>query len=152
MNKVKPIPYGYHSLTPYLIVSDSRQAIDLYNKVFDAQLLETISDDKQVVHAEVKIGNSILMLSDENPEWGNRSPLSYQGTPVSLYFYVTDVDAIFQRALDYGFEPVMPVADMFWGDRFGQLKDPFGHLWSVASCIEELTEDEIRRRLTDTCG
>lgn len=146
MTSVKPIPDGYHSLTPYLIVTDSRQAMDLYNKVFDAELLETICDGKQVLHAEVKIGDSVLMLSDENPDWDQRSPLSFRGTPVSLYFYVADVDGVFARALEYGFEVVMPVTDMFWGDRFAQVKDPFGHLWSLATHIEDLTPDEIKRR------
>jgi len=131
---VKPIPDGYHTLTPYLTIRDAGRAIEFYQRAFGAG------------HAELKIGDSIVMLSEESPEMGCHSPASLQGTTGSLFVYVPDVDAAFARAVKAGAKPVVPVSDMFWGDRHGALVDPFGHRWSLATHKEDLTPEQISQR------
>jgi PhnB protein len=144
----KPIPDGYRTVTPYLTVKGAAQAIDFYTRAFGAQEVERMTglDGQSVMHAEIKIGDSVVMLSDEFPQMGCRSPQTLGGTTASLFLYVADVDAAFQRAVDAGAKAIMPPADMFWGDRFGTLVDPFGHQWSLATHKEDLSREEIRKR------
>jgi uncharacterized glyoxalase superfamily protein PhnB len=144
----KPVPEGYRTVTPYLTIKGAAQAIEFYRRAFGAQEIDRITgpDGTSVMHAEIRIGDSVVMLSDEMPKAGCRSPETLGGTTGSLYLYVPDVDAAFQRALDAGATAIMPPADMFWGDRFGQLADPFGHQWGMATHKEDVTPDEIRRR------
>jgi PhnB protein len=145
---VKAIPDGYHSLTPYLVCKGAAKAIDFYAKAFGAQ--ETVrmpGPDGQIMHAEVKIGNSMLMLSDENKERGQLSPASIGGTATSIMLYADDVDAVFNRAVAAGAKAEMPPADMFWGDRMGNLVDPFGHKWAVATHKEDVSPEEMEKRM-----
>jgi PhnB protein len=144
----KPIPQGFHTVTPYITVKGAAQAIDFYKRAFGAEEVERIPgpDGKSVMHAEVKIGDSIVMLSDELPQAGSRSPQTLGGSTGYLFLYVSDVDAAFKRAVDAGAKGAMPPADMFWGDRFGKVADPFGHEWGLATHKEDLSPDEIRRR------
>jgi uncharacterized glyoxalase superfamily protein PhnB len=144
----KPIPEGYRTVTPYLTLKGAARAIDFYERAFGAQEVERMTgpDGESVMHAEVRIGDSIVMLSDEFPQMGSRSPETLGGTTASIFLYVPDVDTAFQRAVDAGAKTIMPPTDMFWGDRFGTLVDPFGHQWSMATHKEDLSPEEIRKR------
>jgi PhnB protein len=144
----KPIPDGYRTVTPYLTVKGAAQAIDFYKRAFGAQEIERMTgpDGKSVMHAEIKIGDSIVMLTDEMPQMGTRSPQTLGGTTASVFLYVPDVDSAFKRAVDAGAKATMPPADMFWGDRFGKLVDPFGHEWGMATHKEDLSPEEVRKR------
>lgn len=148
-NQVKSIPEGYHTLTPYLHVRGAAQAIDFYKKAFNAQELFRLPgpDGKTIGHAEIKIGDSIIMLADEMPDWGILSPESLKGTPVSFMLYVEDVDPAFQRALDAGAKVVRPLEDKFYGDRSGTVADPYGHQWSLATHKEDVSPEEINKRM-----
>ena len=147
---VKPIPEGYHSISPYLVIKNAAAAIEFYKKAFGAKERGRMpGPDGRIMHAELQMGDSVVMLCDEMPEYGKRSPQTLGGTPVSLFLYVPDVDASFQQAVAAGARSTMPVADMFWGDRFGKLADPFGHEWSIATHKEDLTPEEIERRGRD---
>ena len=147
MSTVKAIPQGYHSVTPYLVLSDAAGAIDFYKRALGAQeLLRMPAPDGKIMHAEIKVGDSPIMLSDEFPEYGTRSPKSLGGTPASLYVYVENVDAVFNQAVAAGAKALMPLQDMFWGDRYAKLEDPFGHQWQLATHVEDLTPEEIGRR------
>jgi len=143
-----PIPEGYHSLTPSLTVRGAAGAIDFYKRAFGAvELSRAVAPDGQRLwHAELQIGDSRLMLSDEFPEQGGQAPAPSGAVGFSIWLYVEDVDAVFKRALEAGAEEKMPVSDMFWGDRFGGLQDPFGHNWSIATRKEHVSEEEMRRR------
>ena len=144
---VKPIPDGYHSLTPYLIVNGAARAIDFYRRAFGAvELLRMEEPDGRVGHAELRIGDSTVMLADEYPEIGARTPQTIGGTPVSLVLYVEDVDATVARAVAAGAKLTRPVADQFYGDRTGGLTDPFGHVWYVATHVEDVSPEEMERR------
>ena len=144
---VRPIPAGYHALTPLLTMKDVGQAIGFYQRAFGAEeRTRLLGPEESIMHAEVKIGDSIVMLGEEHPEMGCQGPQSLGGTPVNLYLYVEDADQAFTRALSAGAKADKPVADMFWGDRCGQLTDPFGHRWSLATRIENLSPEEIRKR------
>ena len=144
---VKPIPEGYHSVTPYLIVKDGARAIDFYARVFDArELFRMKRPDGRVGHAELEIGDSRVMLADEHPEIGARSPQSIGGSPVTIHLYVEDVDATVARAVAAGAQLTRPVADQFYGDRIGGLTDPFGHVWFVATHTEDVPTEELERR------
>lgn len=144
---VKPIPDGYQSVTPYLIIDGAAAAIDFYKRAFGAvELMRLSAPDGKVGHAEVQIGTAILMLADEFPEMGAKGPSSYGGSPVSFMIYVEDVDAKFEQALAAGGTEVRPVKNQFYGDRSGTLKDPFGHTWTIGTHIEDVTPEEINRR------
>lgn len=144
---VKPIPDGYHTVTPYLIVKGAAAALDFYKKAFGATELMRMADPSgKVGHAEIRIGNSPIMLADEFPDMGFRSPQSLGGTPVSILLYVEDVDTRFQQAIGAGAKELRPVKDQFYGDRSGTLEDPFGHVWTVATHTEDLSEEEMRKR------
>jgi PhnB protein len=147
MANVKPIPDGYHSVTPYLIIKGAGNAIDFYKKAFGATELFRMDHEGKVGHAEIKIGDSPIMLADESPEMGNKSPTTLGGTPVSIMIYVEDVDTIFKRAIAAGGEQQKAVQDQFYGDRSGTLKDPFGHVWHVATHKEDVSPDEMEKRM-----
>lgn len=147
---VKPIPDGYHTLTPALIVRDAERAIEFYKTAFGAKERGTMKGpDGKVLHAELTIGDSIVMLSDEFPQFGGLSPQSIGGSASSLHIYVEDVDTAFDRAIKAGGQVTMPVMDQFWGDRYGQLKDPFGHKWSIATHTKDLSMDEMKHGMED---
>lgn len=144
----KPIPDGYHSVTPYLIVKDAPAAIEFYRKAFGArETMRLEMPGGKVGHAEIRIGNSIVMLADEFPDMGFKGPRTVGGTPVSLLVYVEDVDAIFSRALELGCRELKPLRDQFYGDRSGTLEDPHGHVWTVATHIEDLSLEEVKARM-----
>lgn len=144
---VKPIPEGYHSVTPYLIIDGAAKALDFYKKAFGATEIMRMEDPKgRIGHAEIKLGNSHVMLADEYPDMGYRGPTSLGGAGVSLMLYVDDVDATFKQALAAGAQELQPVKDQFYGDRSGTLKDPFGHVWTVATHVEDVAPDEMERR------
>jgi len=147
---VKPIPDGYHSLTPFLTVRDAVRAIEFYKQAFGAIEKGVMKGpDGKVMHAELKIGDSLIMLSDEFPEFGALSPQSIGGSGMGLHIYLDGVDAAFDRAVKAGATVEMPVMDQFWGDRYGKLKDPFGHKWSIGTHIKDLSLDEIERGMDD---
>ncbi len=148
MAKVKPIPEGYHSVTPYLIVNGAARAIDFYKKAFGAQeLFRMDGPDGKIMHAEIKIGDSPVMLADEFPQRGYRAPRAEEGTPVSLMIYVEDVDKVAAQAIAAGIKTERPVEDMFYGDRTGTFLDPFGHRWTISTRKEEVTKQEMERRM-----
>ena len=150
---VKPIPEGYHSVTPYLIVSGASDAIAFYKKALGAQEVMRLADPGgKVHHAEIKIGDSRIMLADEHPEIQALSPKTVGGSPVSIHLYVEDVDAAVERAVAAGAKLVRPVADQFYGDRVGGIEDPFGYRWFIATRKVDLTMDEIRRRAAAQSG
>jgi len=142
---VKAIPDGMHSLTPHLVCAGAAEAIEFYKKAFNAvELARLPGPDVKLMHALVRIGDSMVMLVDEFPQWGTFGPKALKGSPVVLHLYVEDVDAQVKQAVAAGAKLTMPVADMFWGDRYGQLEDPFGHKWSVATHTRDLTPEEIK--------
>jgi PhnB protein len=144
---VKPIPDGYHSLTPYLIIQGAAGALEFYQKAFGAtELFRMAAPNGSIGHAEIKIGDSILMLADTCPVMGGKGPKELGGTPVSMCLYVEDADAVFNRAVGLGATVVRPIQDQFYGDRSGTLTDPFGHIWTVATHKEDLSPDEISKR------
>jgi len=146
-NSVQPIPKGYHSVTPYLVVNDAARAIDFYKRAFGAQeKMRMDGPGGKIGHAELKIGDSIIMLSDETPGSGMRSPRSLGGTAAGVFLYVENVDSIFKQAVSAGAKADAQPSDMFWGDRFGKLTDPFGHQWSVATHKEDIAPDEMAKR------
>jgi PhnB protein len=147
MPNVKPIPEGSGAPTPYLTVSNGAAAIEFYKKVFGAEeLMRMAEPDGRVGHAELKIGNGIIMVSDEYPEIGVLSPKTVGGSPVAIHLYVEDVDAVFERALAAGASVLRPIEDQFYGDRAGKFADPFGHLWFCATHTEDVSPEEIARR------
>lgn len=141
---VEPVPPGMHTLTPHLTCAGAADAITFYQKAFGAvELGRMPSPDGKLMHAMLKLGDSHLMLVDEFPQWGGTSPARLGGTPVTIHMYVADADAAFQQALDAGATVKMPLADMFWGDRYGMLVDPFGHQWSIATHIKDMSAAEM---------
>ena len=144
---VKPVPEGHHTVTPYLAVDDASAAIEFYKRAFGAtEQMRMSAPDGKIGQAELKIGDSLIMLSDPFPQATTRPPKELGGTTAGVFLYVEDVDASFQQAVDAGATVAMPLTDMFWGDRFGSLIDPFGHQWSLATHKEDLTEEEIAER------
>ena len=144
---VKPIPEGYHSLTPYLVIKGASEAIEYYKRVFGAtERMRMDAPGGTIGHAELQIGDSVLMLADEVSEMGHRSPKTLGGSPASLVLYVEKVDEVWKRALDAGAKQIRPLENQFYGDRMGTLEDPFGHVWSVATHIEDVSPEEMARR------
>ena len=142
---VRPIPEGMHTITPHLFCEGAAEAIDFYKKAFNAEELGRLpGPDGKVMHAQLRIGDSILMLCDAAPQCGAGGPLALKGSPVTIHLYVKDVDATFGQAVKAGATATMPVADMFWGDRYGMLTDPFGHRWSMATHKQDLTPEQIK--------
>ncbi len=145
---VKPIPDGYHTVTPYLIIKDAAKAIDFYKKAFGAEeIMRFPGPDGKIAHAEVKIGDSRVMLGDECPVMQARSPQSLGGTPVGLCLYVKDVDSLSQQAIAAGVKVLQPVQDQFYGDRSGTFEDPFGHKWTIATHKEDVSPEEMCKRM-----
>ncbi len=144
---VKPIPEGYHSVTPYVVVHDGAAAIEFYKQAFGAaETFRMEAPGGRIGHAEIRIGDSHVMLADEHPEIGARSPRAFGGSPVSLTLYVEDVDATVARAVEAGATLKRPVADQFYGDRTGGVEDPFGHVWFVATHVEDVPYEELKKR------
>ena len=142
-----PIPAGYHSITPYIIVKGGVKALDWYKKVFGAEeLMRMPGPDGKIGHAELEVGDSLVMLSDPFPQATTRTPKELGGTSASVFLYVDDVDAVVKRAVDAGATVTMEVADQFWGDRFGTVQDPFGHSWSIATHVEDVPPAEMAER------
>ena len=147
---VKPIPDGMHSLTPHLVVDGAAEAIEFYKKAFNAvEEVRMPGPGGRLIHASVRIGDSALMLVDEFPDMGAIGPLKLQGSPVTIHLFVPDVDATVKQAVAAGAKVTMPVADMFWGDRYGQLEDPFGHRWSVATHTRDMTPEEMHKAMAE---
>jgi PhnB protein len=145
---VKPVPEGNHTVTPYLIVDDARKAIAFYEKAFLAKTLGVMPGPKgRVMHAEIQVGDSRVMLADEFPEMGAKSPKAYGGSPISIALYVPDVDVVVERALKAGGTLRRPVEDQFYGDRSGAVTDPFGHVWHVSTHVEDVSHEEMQRRM-----
>ncbi len=147
-SNAKAVPEGYHSVTPYLIVRGGNDAIDFYTKVFGArERMRFPGENGKVGHSELEIGDSVIMLADESPEMGARSPQTVGGTPVGLAVYVPDVDAVVEQAVAGGAKLRSPVEDKFYGDRSGTIEDPFGHVWYVMTHVEDVSPDEMERRM-----
>ena len=145
-NKAQAISKGYHTVTPSIVVAGAAKAIDFYKKALGAEeLMRFPGPDGKIMHAEIRVGDSVIMLTDEMPDQGARGPKAIGGTPVSFFIYGENVDAAWKRAVDAGAKPIMPLADQFWGDRTGSLEDPFGHHWWLAQHIQDLTPEEIQK-------
>jgi len=150
-SKVSPIPAGYHTITPYLIMKDAAGALEFYKKAFNAkEILRSPMPDGKIGHAEIMIGNSHLMLADECPEMNMRGAQTFGGSPVMIHLYVEDVDTIFNQAIKAGAKELRPLADQFYGDRSGCLVDPFQHMWSVSTHIEDVSFEEVMERCKQT--
>ena len=145
MTDVKPIPDGYHSLTPYLIIDGAAEAMEYYKNAFGAVELFRMEHEGKIGHAEMRIGDSPLMLADEMPQY--KGPKALGGTPVSLMIYVEDVDNVYPQAIAAGGTEIKPLQDQFYGDRSGTLSDPFGHIWTIATHKEDVTSEEIEKRV-----
>jgi PhnB protein len=144
---VAPIPPGYHTVTPYMIVQDAAGALEFYKKALGAtELMRFPGPGGRIMHAEIKIGDSHVMLADEHPEMGARSPQSFGGSPISLHLYVEDVDRLFAQAIAAGGKVLRPVQDQFYGDRSGMFTDPFGYTWNISTHKEDVSSEEMQRR------
>ena len=153
MQKAKSIPAGMHSVTPHLICAGAAKAIDFYTQAFGAVEEGRLpGPDGRLMHAAVRIGESTVMLVDEMPEWGALGPKSLKGSPVTIHLYVDDVDGFVARAVKAGAKVTMPVADQFWGDRYGKLEDPFGHHWSVATHKRDVSPEEMKQAMQKMCS
>ena len=144
----KAIPDGYNSVSAYLVVKNAGEALDFYQKAFGAETHGRMAgpDGKSTLHAEMRVGNSMVMLTDENPQWDLKSPETLGGTASSLHIYVDDADKAYQRALDAGCTVKAPLMDAFWGDRHGKVQDPYGHTWGIATHVEDVAPDEMEKR------
>lgn len=148
---VNPIPEGMHSLTPQLVCAGASDAIAFYKEAFGAtELMRFPTPDGKIMHAQIKIGDSVVMLTDESPQHDMLGPKALKNTPVSLYLYIHDADKAFEQAVAAGATVVMPLADMFWGDRWGLVEDPFGHRWHIASHIRDVGPEELKRAAQDS--
>ena len=153
MAKVKPIPDGYPRVMPYLSITGASDAIEFYGKVLGTtERMRMAGPDGKIGHAELQLGDSVIMLADEYPDMGIRSPKSIGGSPVTLTVYVEDVDAVFDKAIKAGATSLRPVEDQFYGDRTGQFEDPFGHRWNVGSRVEDVPPDEMGKRAAEAMG
>lgn len=154
MSKVQPIPAGFHTITPHLIVFDAKAAIEFYQRAFGATCDGAMpsEDGKRIMHASLQIGDSKLMLCDEFREYGGNAPTSLGGSPVTIHLYVEDADAFFERAVLAGATIEMPVSEMFWGDRYGKVSDPFGHQWSIATHVREVSCEDMAKAAAKSCA
>ncbi|MFN0299437.1 MAG: VOC family protein [Burkholderiales bacterium] len=153
MIKVKPIPDDMHSVTPHLICAGAADAIEFYKKAFHAvEVMRLPGPNGRLMHAAIRIGDSTVMLVDEMPEWGALGPKSLKGSPVTLHLFVEDVDSFVARAVAMGAKVTMPVADQFWGDRYGKIEDPFGHSWSVATQKRKVSLEEMQQAMQKMAG
>ncbi|TMG87745.1 MAG: VOC family protein [Betaproteobacteria bacterium] len=145
---VQPVPTGYAGVTPYLIIRGAARALDFYKKAFGAkELMRFPAPGGKIGHAEMKIGEGVVMLADESLEMGHQSPQALEGTPITLMFYVADVDAQFAKAVAAGGVVKQPLKDQFYGDRSGTITDPFGHVWTIATHVEDVSAEEMQRRM-----
>ena len=148
MPKANAIPAGFSAVTPHLVIAGAKEAIEFYRKAFGAEERSRLEGpDGKVAHAELAIGGAALMIGEETPAWGAFGPKSLKGSPVTIHLYVGDVDAVVERAVKAGAKVTMPVADQFWGDRYGTLEDPFGHRWGVATHLRDVSEKEMREAM-----
>jgi PhnB protein len=151
--QVKPIPDGMHTVTPHLVCAGAAEAIEFYKKAFNAVEITRIPGQQgKLIHAHVRIGDSSVMLVDEFPEWNTFGPKVLKGSSVTIHLYVEDADAFIKRAVEAGAKVIMPIADMFWGDRYGVLEDPFGHRWSVATHVRDVSPEELLKGAQQCCG
>jgi PhnB protein len=142
----KPIPEGMHTVTPHLICAGAADAIEFYRKAFGAvELSRMPGSDGKLMHASIQIGDSVVMLNEENPNWGSFGPKFLKGSPVTIHLYVENADAVFEQAVRAGAKITMPLDDMFWGDRYGKLEDPFGHHWSIGTHVRDVSPDEMQK-------
>ena len=149
----KPHPEGMRSITPHIVCAGAADAIEFYKKAFNAvEISRLAGEDGKLMHGEIRIGDSVVMLVYESPEWGMVGPKSLKGSPVTLHLYVDDVDAAVEQAMQAGAKITVPVEDMFWGDRYGKLEDPFGHQWSVATHLRDISPDELKQAMAKMCG
>jgi len=153
MSKPAPIPNGMHTVTPHLVCAGGADAIDFYKKAFNAEeMMRLPGQNGKLMHGCIRIGDSLVMLADEYPEWGSFGPNSLKGTTVTIHLYVEDADSQFNQAIAAGCTVHMPMADMFWGDRYGIVKDPFGHLWAIATHIRDVSPEEIQAAVSKDCA
>ena len=151
--KVKPVPDGFHAVTPHLILDDAAKALDFYQRALGArELFRMPGPDGRIMHAEMQIGDSRVLLADEQPEMGGQSARTLKGSPVSLFIYTEDADALYQQALAAGATSKVPPTDMFWGDRWCNVVDPFGHDWQIATHVEDLTPEQMGQRAAAAMG
>jgi PhnB protein len=144
----KPIPEGMHTVTPHLICAGAAEAIEFYKKAFGAvELSRMPGSDGKVMHASIRIGDSVIMLNDEMPEWESFGAKHFKGSPVTIHLYVENADAVFEQAVRAGAKVTMPLDDMFWGDRYGKVEDPFGHQWSIGTHVRDVTEEEMQKAM-----
>lgn len=153
MSDVQAVPQGYSAVLPYLVIKNAAAALDFYQKAFGAETIMRMNmPSGAVMHAEMRIGGAVFMLSEQSDEWGTKSPDMLGASPVTLMIYVPDVDAFVERAAAAGATVTMPVSDQFWGDRSGCLQDPFGHLWMISTHIEDVSEEEMAKRSAQMFG
>jgi len=153
MSNPKPIPEGMHSVTPHLVCAGAADAIAFYQKAFEAvELARMPGPQGKLMHAEIRIGDSAVMLVDEFPDWGALGPKALKGSPVTIHLYVENVDAVVERAVAAGAKITMPLEDMFWGDRYCKLEDPFGHHWSIATHIRDVSPEEMQQAVQSMCS
>jgi PhnB protein len=153
MPQVKPIPEGMRSITPHLVCAGAANAIDFYKKAFGAvEVARLPGPQGRLMHAMIRIGDSAVMLADEMPEWGSLGPKALKGSPVTIHLYVPDVDAVVERAVKAGAKVTMPVQEQFWGDRYGKLEDPFGHHWSLATHVRDVSPQEMQQAMQKMAG
>jgi len=145
---VKPIPEGMHTVTPHLVCAGATEAIEFYQKAFGATELSRVpGENGKLMHASVRIGDSVVMLNEEMPEWGAFGPKSLKGSAVTIHLYVENADAVFEQAVAAGAKITMPLDDMFWGDRYGKVEDPFGHQWSIGTHVRDVTPEEMQKAM-----
>ena len=144
------IPKGFSSVTPHLVIKDCSKAIDFYVKAFSAkEIYRSLMPNGKVMHAMMQVGNSIVMMADEFPDMGIKSPNTLGGTPVALHIYTEDADKLFKQAMDAGSIQIMPVTDMFWGDRYGQIQDPYGHRWAIATHTRDVSSEDMKKAVEE---
>lgn len=153
MSTTTKIPQGMHTVTPHLICAGAAEAIEFYKQAFGAvELSRMLSPEGKVMHATIRIGDSVIMLNDETPQWESYGPKHLKGSPVTIHLYVEDADAVFAQAVEAGAKPAMPVEDMFWGDRYGRVEDPFGHQWSIGTHVRDVTPEEMQKAMEQMCA
>ena len=149
-SSVNPIPDGFHTVTPHLICAGAAEAIEFYKKAFGAvELSRMPGPDGKIMHATIRIGDSVIMLNEEMPQWESFGPKHFKGSPVKIHLYVENVDDVFEKAVRAGAKITMPLDDMFWGDRYGKLEDPFGHDWSIATHVLEVSPEEMQKGMEE---
>jgi len=153
MPQVKPVPDWMHTVTPHLVCAGAADAIEFYKKALNAvEMMRLPGPQGKLIHACIRIGDSAIFLADECPEWGSFGPKSLKGSPVTIHLQVEDVDALFEQAVNAGATTRMPVEDMFWGDRYGYLEDPFGHHWAIATHVRDVSLEELQEAALKVCG